>query len=422
MPDHKAQIDNFNLDIETIEDGFESSIAKHEFPYSDGAFLENMGQRARTITIRCYFLNEQYESHIFFLDYIKNKKELLELTHPKYGIIKGFIESVHVRHDSDLLKAEIDLTFIENRRTDIFPQAFSDIEGTCEAQYMAAQEEQKDKFSKDVATALGAEAKGILEKVLNLDLAIIGQFTGLSRTAREYVKTVDTYVTGLKATLSDITNPANSLIGTIDFGDTLPGVVIGAVARTMERYSILHDSLKMSPARFLRSFTSGIAQLEAAFESFATHTQMAKAMRAALDLGYSYSEDEDNRNSYRQQEKNKSFSIDGKYIRRDTLPALLTVNEIEQSLAIAREEIQTIIDDNREMQSLKDMAVSLLDHAYTVKIESEKLITVDIDNELPLHLICLKYGLPYQYAERIYSVNRIKHPNFTRGEIKVYAR
>jgi hypothetical protein len=47
---------------------------------------------------------------------------------------------------------------------------------------------------------------------------------------------------------------------------------------------------------------------------------------------------------------------------------------------------------------------------------------VVLDNAMPLHLVCLKYGLPYQAAERLIRVNNIPNPNFTAGEVMVYVR
>ncbi len=50
-------------------------------------------------------------------------------------------------------------------------------------------------------------------------------------------------------------------------------------------------------------------------------------------------------------------------------------------------------------------------------------MTVTTQNTLPLHLLCLKYNLPYNYADRVNSINRIKNPSFTpAGEVKIYVR
>ncbi len=45
---------------------------------------------------------------------------------------------------------------------------------------------------------------------------------------------------------------------------------------------------------------------------------------------------------------------------------------------------------------------------------------VSIDNNMPLHLICLKYGLSYNDAEQLMGINHIPHPNFVSGEVNVY--
>jgi hypothetical protein len=232
---------------------------------------------------------------------------------------------------------------------------------------------------------------------------------------------VNTFINKLESTLNDIANPANSLIATINFGTNLPGRIIGALARTAERYSILYNSLKNTPNRFIQSFRDAMTELENSLD-FKKHVRIAKARQASLDLGYIYSTDEENRNKTRRLEKIKSFDANGKYVKTEAMPLLLTVNEIEQSLYDVRTDLQTSIDETRGMHSLKDMALALQEHAYNIKIESEKLVPVTIDNEMPLHLICLMYNLPYQYAERIHSVNNIKHPNFVKGDIKIYVR
>ncbi|GAC1467386.1 MAG: hypothetical protein PVSMB11_02950 [Desulfuromonadaceae bacterium] len=59
---YAAAIDGIPLEIETLDDQFEVAIARHEFPFKDGALLENMGQKDLTVTILCYFW---VESEVF---------------------------------------------------------------------------------------------------------------------------------------------------------------------------------------------------------------------------------------------------------------------------------------------------------------------------------------------------------------------
>lgn len=417
----EAKIDDFLLDIQDLEDTFEKAIAEYEFPYRDGALLEDMGQKAHQIKFRCYFYNDTYLNHIFFINHLE-KKELFELTHPKYGIINGCIKTVSVRHDSRVQTAEIDITFVENLRGEIDPFEYVDVEASMEETYSQGQDEQMEEFKDDVEEELGTEADEVLEKELDPDKGILEQFTDISAKARKYVKDVDTYVRKLEGAMNKISNPANSLISTINYGTKLPGRVIGAVAKTVERYALLYNTLRNAPTRFLLSLKDGLKKLELSLGKFSKHTRIASVQRRALESGYIYKSDELKRQILKSAEKVKSFDAKGNYLKAEPAEQIMTIQEIEQTLADVRSDIQETVELSRGMQSMKDMARVLLEHVNIIKLEREKLVSVDIENEIPLHLICLKYGLSYNYATRIHAINNCKHPNFVKGELNIYAR
>jgi prophage DNA circulation protein len=411
----------WKLEIEDINDDFEKSIAEHEFPYRDGALLEDMGQKARKIRFRCYFYNENYESHIELIKFLEGK-DLVEMAHPQYGIIFGKIATLSVRHNERKRTAEIDITFIENLRGEIYPLTYVDVESAAEEAFIQGQDEQIEEFKDDAKEELGAEADEVLEKELDPDKGILEQFTDISAKARKYVKDVDTYVRMLEGTLNKISNPANSLTSTIKYGVNLPGRVIGAVAKTVERYAILYNTLRTAPSRFLLSLKDGLKKLELSFGKFSKHTRIASVQRRALEAGYIYKADESKRQALKSAEKVKSFDATGHYLKTESLEQIMTIQEIEQTLADVRSDIQETVEISRGMQSLKDLARDILEHVNKIKLEREKLVRVDIENEIPLHLICLKYGLSYNYATRIHAINNCKHPNFVSGEISIYAR
>jgi len=411
----------WKLEIENIEDSFEKSIAQYEFPYRDGALLEDMGQKAHKIRFRCYFYNENYDSHIELIKFLEGK-DLVEIAHPQYGIIIGKIETLSVRHDDRERTAEIDITFIENLRGEIHPLTYVDVESAAEEAFIEGQDEQMEEFKADTEDELGAEADEVLAKELDPDKGILEQFTDVSKKARKYVKDVDKYVRKLEGTLNKISNPANSLTSTIQYGVNLPGRVIGAVAKTVERYAIFYNTLRNAPARFLLSLKDGFKKLELSFGKFSKHTRIASVQRRALVVGYIYKSDEAKRQALKSAEKVKSFDAKGNYLKAEPAEQIMTIQEIEQTLADVRSDIQETVELSRGMQSLKDLALVLLEHVNKIKLEREKLVRVDIENEIPLHLICLKYGLSYNYATRIHAINSCKHPNFVRGELNIYAR
>ncbi|MFH1028481.1 MAG: DNA circularization N-terminal domain-containing protein [Pseudomonadota bacterium] len=434
-----AYLSGILLQMETIEDGFEVAIARYEYPYADGADLENMGQKARTIRVRSYFWdgsdNVTYDDHVKLINLLQ-QKDLLEFQHPKYGLTQVMVEQVSVRHDDTERTAEVDLTLIEYLRTEIVVEQ-RDVSADAEGEFVEGQAEQQAEVGEDAAAVLG-DNRGFVNQVLDAGTGIYAQFTGVALAAREFVREVDSYVTMFQATVTELTNPVNSLLATVSYSTSLPGRVIGPIAAAVERTARLYDSLADSPARFLSSLKQAFAGLEESVADFSPSTsqagtaartlmikqlRIAAAQRIALEAAYLYKADEAKRQTVRRAEKTRSFDILGRFIKPQPTEAVLNVRELEASLADVRTMIQAAVDEARGMRTLQTMARLILEHVNTVKLEREKIIDVELDNSMPLHLVCLRYGLPYNYAERIRSINpELRNPNFTEGEVSIYVR
>lgn len=423
----------FQLDAEVIRDGFEKSIAVYEYPYVDGADTEDLGQRARRVQIRCWFIDDRYEEHKEFLAYL-DSRDLFDLNHPQYGLLKGRLLSVSVNHDDKIDTAEIDLDFICDRSGTNQIKRYADVAGETEEEFTAGQQDLQDHYAAAVTEELGTEAVAIMAMELDDEQDIIDQVNDVSMQARNYIKKVDAWVNGYNALLNEVSNPANTLIALVDYPANLPGRVIGSTARTIERYALSLATLRTSPSRYLSSLRNAVADLEDAAtvhdESFALPVRIAGSQRLAIDAAALFAEDEQDRRTMRRIEQNDSFDILGNYLNQEHAPDVMTVSELERSLNIVREYTQETIDAVRAasgsgsatiIDDLKSMVRKLTDHVDWIKLERDRMITVDIENELPLHLVCLKYGLSYRYAERLQAINSIPQPSFTRGEITVYA-
>lgn len=425
---YDAAIDGIPLEIETLDDAFESSIARHEFPYKDGALLENMGQKARTVSIRCYFWDDgshlTYNDHIKLVNHLKDKA-LFELTHPMYGTMQGMIERIGVRADDRELTAEVDLTFVENMRQDIAEVEYEDVEAAADQAVIDAQDEQMDQFAEDAQGELGAEAAEINDQELDPEQGVLEQFSGVSQKARAWLKEVDSAVAAFEGALNDVTQPVNSLIATINYGTKLPGRVIGSIARMVDRYVALYKTVTTAPSRFLRNLRSAINNLIATFgfsSRMRRRIRAAAAIQGAHAVAQYYATDEKERQILRRLEKQATFDVQGRYLNPPVADPVYTVNELEASLAEGRDMIQEAIDSDggRSTRSLKAIARVILDHVNNIKLEREKIITVRLDNPMPLHIVCLRYGLDYHYAERLATINSISRPNFTSGSMQIY--
>jgi prophage DNA circulation protein len=422
----QGKINDIEIDFENLSDEFSKAIVRHELPYSDDTILQDLGMKARTCRIRCYFLNDRYEEHKELLEALEDLEDI-EFLHPVYGLLNGCIESLVVAHDDRKRTAQIDVTFVEGvddiDDADDSTSDSVDVKQSTEQQFQDGQDEAQDAFSQDVREALGTEGDALLEKELDPTLPLLPQFTGLSTAARNYVRTIDTYVAGLNSTLAEITNPTTGLIAVIDYGYTLPGIVIYSTAAALERYAILYESLMSSPYRYLSSMYDAIVGLQEEYPLFAKTTLIAGAQRLGIELAYCLDEDETARRAVKKQAESRSFDALGNYTEPDEADSVMTLNELENSLALVRTIIDDAVSQERTMQSLKTTAELLQRHAIETLIERDKIVDIELDIEMPLHLVCLRYGLPYKYADRIKAINSIKNPSFTSpGEIKIYAR
>ena len=449
MPDrYQANIgfpgrkESFDVEVETISDGFQKALIKHEFANTNGALLEDMGQKGRSISIRIYFLGDAYYQHHIFLDALDDSGPV-ELTHPIYGLLKGGIEKVDVRHKDLLRTAEIDLTFVEGR-IDAVTRAETSMPGAVENSFLDGQDEQQDGLAGDVAGDLGTEGASAAAKTLDGSKGLLEQYNEVSGKVRAYVAQVDAAVSRLEATMNLIAQPANSLLATVQFAQNLPGRVIGSVARCVERYAESYNALRNFPARFQRSLTFSLDQLEGSFRSFrskapagssrnlsetaamtmiANHINLAASHRLALEAAYGFANDQANRSAAKKNEGQRSFDLLGNYFAPVPSGPIMTVTEIEAALAAAMAAAQASVDlDRGGTRAIKSSIAALVDYARKTKLQAEKIKQVDIDGTLPIHLICLKYGLPYNAAERVLAINpRIRHPNFVSGTINIYS-
>ena len=398
------------LEMETLEDKFEKSIAVYDYPYVDGADLEDMGLKSRKIRIRCYFWDDgadhnTYDTHnnlLKKLDTSTSGGNLIPLDHPKYGRIYGRIESIAVNHDDQLRTAQVDISFIEDKRPNIAPRSFASPKPSVESAYVSGQAIQTE-----------IAAKQIKEQIRNHE----SKMTALTATVNDYVSII-----GSKA--SAITAPVNSLQSTITYANSLAGKIVGALAGNVEKVALIYSSLKNSPARFLASLSNAFNVLANSFktlnnanassspdntalgEILAGHLKITCAQRIALEAATLYDADDA---AYRSPSDNPDTQI-------------MNIRELEESLAVVREWIESAVEAAREMDELKVMAGALLEQVNTVRLEREKLMKVIVDPPMPLHQVCLKYGLAVSDAERLLRINRqINNPNFTSGEILVYA-
>lgn len=433
------------IQFKEIDDQFEKAIARYEYPYADGADLEDMGQKAHTVRFRCYFWDDaeqqSYDTHTELLDALEDK-DLLDFVHPKYGLMQGKIESISVRHDDDRERCAIlDISFIEQMPEPQAAEAAQSVNSAVEDSYATGQDEFQDKMGTSIKDALPTADAGIVGKTLDTAKGLLEQAQEYSNTTRQFVGKVEGYLATAEAVVNQVASPINTLQATITYATTLPGRIIGPIANVVEKLAITYNSLRSTPSLFISNLDTAFDDLLDSFEELADDNddttgastvmgdcvEIACAQRIALEAAAVYAADEaavqEGSASPSVIYANAAQAADNDDTEDTQDVQVMTIRELEETLAIVRTRLEAAVVKAREMESLKTMAASLLEHVNRVRLEREKMITVRLDNAMPLHLVCLKYGLPYTDAERLLRVNRgIKNPNFTAGEIQVYVR
>lgn len=432
-------LNHIALEMETLSDGFAKALSRRHIPFSDTTLIRDLGLRERRVRLRCYFWGETYETHKALVGLLWGRQDF-ELNHPEYGLIPGQVDRVNVRHDDREQAAEVDLDFIAG--TSRVPVAAStDIQGDAgelaAAGYLAAAQDLRDKLVAE--SPLPAE---VVDMALDPELDMIDQVPqGLASKARAYIKRLDKMVHELTAFCDGITAPVDSLVADVELALSIPGRMIGTVAATVEKLTVRFITLKNAPGRFVDSIVNQLRRFKYPLDSslFGGSSSdrggaislpdkvTAGAVLATAAIGLSatvaqvYAGDETLRADLVRAESGTGFDDLGRMTGNEPAGMAMNIREIEDSLFTVREICALAVENNRDVAAVKQLADALLDHVVRVKLDAEKIIRIEVDNEMPLHKVCLAHGLPYRAAERIMLINQIRHPSFVRGGIDIYA-
>lgn len=418
----EGRLAGIRIQMETVEDNFEKAIAQYDYPFADGADLDDLGQKAHMIKVRCHFWDDAeqqtYDDHAVLVNILESK-DLLDFIHPKYGLIKGKIQTITVNHNDDIRHAVVDITFVEQMRQIIEAAAAQSVLSATEEAYQSGQVQQEEMLANDIRASIPTADYGAVSTILDAGTGLLAQMQGFSGITRDFVAQIEKNISAVEAVVNEIESPLNTLQATIVYSSTLPGRILGSLSGAIEKVALLYQSLLNYPSQYIGKVDQAFDELQDSFDAFseaatsnggesgaavmARHLKIACAQRIALEAAHIYAADEE---AFKN--GNNDFQV-------------MNINELEATLAIVRTRIEAALSDAREMDCLKTMAAALLTQVNAVRLEREKMISVTLANPMPLHLVCLKYGLSYTDAERLLKANKyIQNPNFTSGEIYVY--
>lgn len=428
-----CKLDDFTLKCETISDGREFPIASHEAVYADGAVLESMGASAPTFTIKAWFFDKDYQDYLDFISYTSRyTKDGYDLHHPVLGDMHGQIKSIAAHNEAEYINTKtVDITFIKEGDTAWTPSAtvVNAVADKVLQDWSDGQNEIMDAAAADVTDAIGTEASDILAAIINTTQDIANQFIDVTMSARTKLQAIDTGIANAQNALLSLTVGIDEAVSIFEYPSTIPGRIASVLGSVCAGYANTLSGLIGSPAEFISNLSNIYGCFIDSYNDdvdgyfpFKTYVKTACAQSLALYAAERYTEDADLGASVRQAETAAAFDVAGNWLNPPQTPVVMTIDQLEQSLATVRSLLQTAVTGTRDIPSLKTMALDLLQHVDSVRLTREKILTVTVDTEMPLLLLLHNNGLPYTYSQRIMSINpAIENPMFVIGEVRLYA-
>jgi hypothetical protein len=414
-------LDDIKLDLEYVDDVVQKSFSKDEFPGVDGASYTDLGMHARQFNGRAWFKGVSFDNFQKFQDAVAIPDAVHNFVHPVHGLIVGVVLSHNARHDARKGTAVVDFQFEEQLQGNFEDRLTPLVQPQIEEMVTAGQAATVSSFSDKILRRLGPSALAVINRTVDMTQNLGAQFIDMAQNVKMFVAEIDAALAEFEGFCAEITQPANTLIANIEYGSTLPGLFIAAIAHSADRYMALVDTATQAPYMVLQSFFNGMLQLSHAVPDFSHEISIVKSHAGSLLAAKLFKKDDDARAAAAIVDAASAWNGRGEYIGRAKRPEVLTVTDLERILDLVRINLQIPLSIDHSLTANSDIASAFLRHVNTIKINRERIVKKDVLNELPLQFVCHSNGLGYTAAERVLTVNQqIQNPSFVSGEVSIY--
>ncbi|HOX50486.1 MAG TPA: DNA circularization N-terminal domain-containing protein [Fibrobacteria bacterium] len=411
----RATLAGITLDWQDLTRDRKGAVVRHEYPGHHGADLEFQGWGPMEHRLKVVFLADRQADWKKLQEVLFTGASMV-LEHPEKGVLNGYVDSITIKDDDRKDVVEVDISFVEDGvdLPDSFRPSAIDVAEEFRAPLISAS-------AANIEKAFGLAA--IPAPDLS-DPSWLEKLGDLGNTLNSLVGTMQKQVGRMDSLIVSFTSPVSAVLSTMAWGADLP-------SQLSKRLAIVLDLMQgkvagaPSPAMSARTF---MANARALADSFAG-TPMEGAARiqvasqGALTSARVMAADEDALRSMTAYESTPAFDASGRWVSRDVSPTQLpaTADQIEAMVFDARELIQEARPWSNDPASLDRLALALQDQYRARLVDFERLVEVEILKPTPLHVVCHRHGLPYNVAERLVLLNRIRNPSFVQGKVLLYA-
>ncbi|AMO79713.1 DNA circularization protein [Obesumbacterium proteus] len=437
-----ASFRSVRFDVINTRDSVERALAQHEYPYLDGADIEDMGAQPRSLQLTAMLWGDDYESRLQTLLQALDKRDAGDLIHPIFGSMPNMQVKVYqVNHEAENVDAcTLDIQFIQSKTGNPFfvtgyptSQAdaiFNKIQGMIDNANTLI-----DNALKPLRTArsLMSKAKSLATAALNMVTVFKSEVTGFISSTTDFINYPAAFFSDLQSTLSlksaSSQSSAGKSVGAYSTAtptsttstDIASQVALQTYAATpgliMSDWSAVYAQAK-SVASLPVDLVTGEKEAPVAMPSRTTTADIAELITlTSLAVTIELTE--------------QASAI----LSEDTLTAYMTPDDVETIVNATRQSIQDTIDQHRTLyapalstissseqplgleyepviSALKDIALSLQTLGDAVINARPPLTKRTVNRVANLHLIAYEWYGDFSRADELQRLNpKLRDPN-----------
>lgn len=423
------------LDVINTRDSWSRDIAQHEYPYIDGADIQDMGRKARNIRLSALFWGDDYDSRLQSFIAALDKPGAGELIHPIYGSMPNMqaIEC-QISHDAENVDyCTVELVFLESKTgnpffTQDYPTAQADVIFNQVQSLMDAEQSLMDNAMAPLRDAkkLMSKSKALASTALNMLIIFRSEITGFVGNTTDFVQYPGAFMSDLQSAVS-LTSINTTSSGASAGSGVSASSAISQTNATMSDWGESHRQLTAiadMPAALVSGEKTAPVEMPAGtsvadIAELVAMVTIVVAGELAQDAADIFSDEEIN--------------------------SLLSPVEIERIANDTREFIQAAIDQHRAqyadatqeisssptalgiawqpvVDGLKDIALAVQQLAANIMTTRPPLIQRQVEGVSNLHLVAHRWYGDYQRAAELQRLNpQLRNPNNLKPGDMLYA-
>lgn len=408
------------FDIINTRDSMQRDIAQHEYPYRDGANIDDLGAKPRSLQCQAVFFGDDYESRLQAFMAALYTRGPGELIHPVFGVMPDMLCYVYqVNHEAEnpdyctvdlqFLQSGLDVEFFVrewplSQADAIFNQAQGILDNAATL---------LDNAMKPLRTARQylARAKALGVTALNMVAVLRGDITGFISSTTDFVNFPSAFMNDIQSALSLQSSAAMSSISSDSaVYASAPAVVIADWAAVKTQA----DEVAALPAGLVTGDVTASVEMPANVTTSDIRELIAMTMiSVAIELAQQASD----------------------LLSDETITASLSPDDISLIAGDARQAVQNAIDSVRstwaaEMENvsssatsialqyqpvidgLRDTALSLQSMAVALINARPPMIQRTVASATNLHLLAHQWYGDYTRASELKLLNpSLRDPN-----------